>query len=178
MFKKLLTASVLLSVFAAAMPSPAVARDADLELVEEITPGTYYRIHNPRVDVAENPYYQIVLRANDTFWVRGEGCVQTGGSGKTWKRYVNPSGPNSDHLYHGRIQVFGSLPMTNLDQIQGNSYWSSEQTVNANTPDSYLTLGYSDDSYSDNGYWGHDDGTENQCAGIGNAMLEIYIEHH
>jgi hypothetical protein len=48
----------------------------------------------------------------------------------------------------------------------------------ANTPDSYLTLGYSDDSYSDNGYWGHDDGTENQCAGIGNAVLEIYIEHH
>ena len=27
----------------------------------------------------------------------------------------------------------------------------------------FLRLGYEDDDYSDNGYWGHDDGTGDQC---------------
>jgi len=38
-----------------------------------------------------------------------------------------------------------------------------------------LILGYQDDDYGDNGYWGHDDGTENQCKYEPNAWVEIYI---
>ena len=42
----------------------------------------------------------------------------------------------------------------------------------------YLILGYEDDGYSDNGYWGRegDDGTGNQCAGLGNAYVIATIQ--
>jgi hypothetical protein len=40
----------------------------------------------------------------------------------------------------------------------------------------YLRLGYEDDNYDDNGYWGHDDGTGNQCQDVGNAFVEVTIE--
>jgi hypothetical protein len=38
-----------------------------------------------------------------------------------------------------------------------------------------LVLGYLDDDYGDNGYWGHDDGTENQCRGVGPAWVALTI---
>jgi hypothetical protein len=43
--------------------------------------------------------------------------------------------------------------------------------------DMSLHLGYEDDGYSDNGYWGHDDGTEDQCSGSVNAFIELAIYH-
>ena len=36
-----------------------------------------------------------------------------------------------------------------------------------------LTLGYQDDGFSDNGYYAHDNGDDNQCSGIGPAWVEI-----
>jgi len=48
---------------------------------------------------------QYTFQRNDTVVVEAGGCVQTGGSGSTWKRYVNPSGPNSDRLYYGLIRI-------------------------------------------------------------------------
>src|SRR5262249_25945895 len=39
----------------------------------------------------------------------------------------------------------------------------------------YLTLGYEDDNYNDNGYWRHDDGG-GQCRGIGSAFVELVIQ--
>ena len=35
----------------------------------------------------------------------------------------------------------------------------------------HLWLGYEDDNYDDNGYWGQDEGTQGQCK-IGGAFLE------
>src|SRR6478672_10318005 len=52
-------------------------------------------------------YYQILMAPGDIILVSAGGCVQTGGHGKTWKRYVDPQGPNSDRLYHGLIQLPG-----------------------------------------------------------------------
>jgi hypothetical protein len=42
----------------------------------------------------------------------------------------------------------------------------------------YLILGYEDDGYSDNGYWGRegDDGTGDQCRGLGNAYVIVTIQ--
>ena len=40
-----------------------------------------------------------------------------------------------------------------------------------------ITLGYADDfdGYSDNGYWSHDDGIDDQCRGIGPAFVILTI---
>jgi hypothetical protein len=39
-----------------------------------------------------------------------------------------------------------------------------------------LTLGFTDDVYRDNGYSGHDDGTNDQCRNVGNAFVDVTIE--
>ena len=41
-----------------------------------------------------------------------------------------------------------------------------------------MRLGYVDDDYSDNGYWGHDDGTQDQCKYEGDASVYISITHN
>ncbi len=48
---------------------------------------------------------------------------------------------------------------------------------NANPAQLFLRLGYEDDNYSDNGYWGRsgDDGTGNQCKGLGNAFVIVTV---
>jgi hypothetical protein len=40
-----------------------------------------------------------------------------------------------------------------------------------------LHLGYEDDNYTDNGYLGHDDGTEDRCKGSVNAYIELFVIH-
>jgi hypothetical protein len=96
--------------------------------------------------------------------VNANGCVQTGGSGLTWKRYVNPGGDNSDWLYHGLIRVPTGTPGNALVRIQ--SVVSNPFVVTGigvPEPQLFLHLGYEDDGYSDNGYNAHDNGTDNQC---------------
>ncbi len=134
-----------------------------------------WTINEPDVKRPSEPFTQIRFQKNDEIHVTAGGCAQTGGSGKTWKRYVNPSGDGNAYYYFAKLQIpgvtFGLVRM--------------EQFLNKNlnftlTPDasSYLILGYADDNYSDNGYWGHDDGTENQCKGVGNAWVTIAITHN
>ena len=103
------------------------------------------------------------------------GCVQTGGAGKTWKRYVDPSGPNSDRLYHGLIQIPGVD--SDLVHIAGVVNRTVDIPATVNPQNAVLRLGYEDDDYSDNGYWGHDDGTEDQCRGVGNAFVVLTVVH-
>src|SRR5947209_10590917 len=69
---------------------------------------TVVRIDQPIVTQALTQYPQILFHPGDTVTVDAGGCVQTGGIGPTWKRYVNPSGPDSDHLYHGLIMIPGA----------------------------------------------------------------------
>jgi hypothetical protein len=39
----------------------------------------------------------------------------------------------------------------------------------------FLRLGYEDDNYGDNGYWGRDDGVDDQCKGLPNALVIVTI---
>lgn len=72
-------------------------------------PGTRdgYEILLPRVNRPVTIYnrrdHEIPLKRGDLVTVDACGCVQTGGTGNTWKLYVAPRGDNSDRLYHGVI---------------------------------------------------------------------------
>jgi hypothetical protein len=134
-----------------------------------------WTINEPDVKKSSEAFYQIKFQKDDEIYVTAGGCNQTGGIGKTWKRYVNPSGDGNAYYYFAKIQIPGVT----------SGLVRMEQFLNRNliftlTPNesSYLILGYADDNYSDNGYSGHDDGTENQCKGVGNAWVTIVITHH
>ncbi len=137
--------------------------------------GKMCRITEPNVTRRLSSYPQIAFIPGDSVTVDAGGCVQTGGAGKTWKRYVNPSGPNSDRLYHGLIQIPGVH--SDLVRIAGVVGRTVTVPPTINPQNAFLRLGYEDDGYSDNGYWGHDDGTENQCRGVGNAYVTLTIAH-
>jgi hypothetical protein len=129
------------------------------------------RVDRPYVNDSNGEGFPAIqFRPGDTFVVTAGGCVQTGGSGKTWKRYVDPSGPNSDHLYHGLINISTvTSGMVRLSSIVG-----APLSISTNEA---LILGYEDDDYPDNGYWSHDDGTGNQCQGVGPAFVQVDITH-
>lgn len=125
-------------------------------------------------------YSNVVFVPNDLVTVTAGGCVQTGGSGKTWKRYVNPSGPNSSRLYFGTIFIPGNTAPGTLGHIFQNHQYAIPNTVSS--PNNVLALGYMDDGYGDNGYTGHDDGTDDQCKegpgkDGGPAWVIIGIQH-
>jgi hypothetical protein len=133
------------------------------------------RVDTPVVTQHSFPYPAIRFKAGDKVTVNAGGCVQTGGRGKTWKRYVDPSGPNSDRLYHGLIFIPGLTPAGSLQRIStviGRQFVLPSFDPFANS----LLLGYEDDGYGDNGYYAHDDGTENQCKNVGNAWVTVRIE--
>jgi hypothetical protein len=138
---------------------------------------TVVRIDEPDVSSASTAYPDIVFHEGDRVTIDAGGCVQTGGSGKTWKRYVDPSGPNSDHLYHGLIWIpAATAQMVRISTLIGHSVGVSSGDVDTSL---ILHLGYEDDDYHDNGYWGHDDGTDDQCRGAsgGPAWVELSITH-
>ena len=121
-------------------------------------------INEPLVTTHESTYPMVVFAPGDIVEVTADGCVQTGGHGNTWKRYVNPSGPNSDHLYHGLIRIPTGTENSALVRIE-KEIGRQIHVTGAGVPVSslFLHLGYEDDDYSDNGYSSHDDGTEDQC---------------
>jgi hypothetical protein len=95
---------------------------------------------------------------------------------------VDPSGPKSDWfsdpshrgLYHGLIRIPGATPGDYLVRI-GDIVTKNLTVKDVGTPVLPLTLGYEDDNYSDNGYYSHDDGTEDQCKNVGPAEVRITI---
>jgi hypothetical protein len=52
--------------------------------------------------------------------VNAGGCVQTGGSGAIWKRYVNPDASDAPNLYHGLVGIAGVLPISNTRPLGGS----------------------------------------------------------
>lgn len=135
-----------------------------------------WRIDEPNVKKSIIEFQQIRFQPGDQVRVTGGGCVQTGGSGKTWKRYVDPL-PESDQLYHGMILIpgaIGQLPADDLSRFarilieKGTTFTVKPITEPRKQ---HLWLGYEDDNYSDNGYWGQDEGTQGQCR-IGNSWVE------
>ena len=128
---------------------------------------------------------QISIQPGDVIEVTAGGCVQIGGQGLSWKRYVRPSGSGSDKLYFGSINIPGlTQGFTPIQKLIGayNPQSPDEYTVAFPNPvpaeipvNSYLELCYMDDGYSDNGYYAHDDGTEDQCKGVGPAHVQVTI---
>jgi hypothetical protein len=126
---------------------------------------------------------QISFRAGDTVVITAGGCVQTGGHGLTWKRYVAPQGPNSDRLYFGVFAMPG-VPVTAFRNVlqpvsPGSDVWQGTFYVDTYEAPPYdtLWLAYPDDGYSDNGYYSHDNGTGDQCRNVGNAWITLNIVH-
>ena len=138
---------------------------------------TTCRIEQPAVGQREKDYPQVRFAPGDNLVVSAGGCVQTGGSGKTWKLYVDPQGNGSDRLYHGLIWI----PGVTSDLIRISSVVNRTLSISSSMPASsalYLRLGYEDDSYGDNGYWGHDDGDNDQCKNVSDAWVQVSITHN
>ena len=150
------------------------------EAISCVPTGTPNQIHcridQPNVTTSAVQYPTIRFQVGDTVVVSAGGCAQTGGAGATWKLYVNPAGPNSDRLYHGLISIPGA---TGPGLVRLSTVVGRQLTIptGVSTAALYLTLGYEDDDYGDNGYWGHDDGTGNQCRGVGDAYVDLLITH-
>jgi hypothetical protein len=122
-------------------------------------------IYEPAVTRRETAYPSVVFAPGDVLAITADGCVQRGGRGKTWARYVNPAGAGSDHLYHGLIRIPTATPAGG-DLVRIQTVIGRPQTVTgAGAPLSELVLhlGYEDDHYEDNGYADHDDGAAEQC---------------
>ena len=75
---------------------------------------------------------------------------------------LNPIGPG---LYHGLIRI-PTEQTTKGALVRINTVIGKHlQVTGIGVPQSQLVLhlGYEDDDYSDNGYYSHDDGTDDQC---------------
>ena len=118
----------------------------------------------------------IFLRRGDLVTVDADGCVQTGGSGSTWKRYVDPQGTNSDRLYHGRL-ILPGLGDMRIDDFM--NWYGGTWVAPGNRGDYFQSfyLSYEDDGPFDNGYYAHDNGTGNQCLNVGSAWVNLTIIH-
>jgi hypothetical protein len=155
---------------------------ADNPVITKTGPNTeVVRINRPVVTQRETNYPTVVFLPGDKVSVTAGGCVQTGGRGSTWKRYVNPSGDDSDRLYHGRIEI--PTATAGLETIQSII---ARSPVTVSTPPAgtiasqlFLRLGYDDGDghYGDNGYYSHDNGTQNQCLNVGDAWIQLTITH-
>ncbi|MGB6984902.1 MAG: hypothetical protein WBD74_02870 [Candidatus Aquilonibacter sp.] len=170
---------VIFGAIVAASVSRVGADTFDIITVQHPSPNVeVVNIGQPNVKQAVTQYSQITFAPGDSVVVAAEGCVQTGGTGSTWKRYVNPSGSNSDHLYFGEIWIPGATGV--LVPIAGVIGKTLSVPSGASNVGLFLRLGYSDDNYSDNGYYSHDNGTENQCAGSGGgpASVTLTITHN
>jgi hypothetical protein len=130
-------------------------------------------ISRPVVSQSFFDYKPIVFQRGDQILIDAGGCVQTGGAGRTWKRYVNPRGEDANRFYFGSMEIPGFLPTTRFSDLLGQTLTMSN--LNPVT----LVLRYSDDNYGDNGYSDHDDGVGNQCAGPagGPAQVTLTITH-
>jgi hypothetical protein len=125
-------------------------------------------VEQPDVRHHETDYKSIVFAPNDTVYIEADGCVQSGGRGDTWHRYVNPSGPNTvdpGGLYHGLVRIPTGKPtngaLVRILQVIGQPILVTG--VGADVNSLYLHLGFEDDDYLDNGYNDHDDGPDGQC---------------
>jgi hypothetical protein len=172
------------------LSGPCGEDDCNISLLDSGTPrlpGTIKRvvdISRPVVTESSFDYKSVVFRSGNTVAIDAGGCVQTGVLlGGTWKRYVNPSGPNSDHLYFGSMEIpavsdFGNSPPPDI--LAETRFSSLVGKPSVNVPSiapatlATLVLHYADYVYTDNGYYLHNDGTGNQCA-LGNDGGEAHI---
>ena len=142
-----------------------------IEKITDIPPVAVWKITRPTVTQPLTTYDQITVKAGDVVSITAGGCVQTGGHGSTWKRYVDPLGSGSDKYYHGTIKLPGMPGETTVQEFITNT----KKYVIPDGSSGSLILGYTDDQYNDNGYYSHDDGNNDQCKNIGDAEVQILI---
>jgi hypothetical protein len=168
-------------------------------------------INQPVVDLPSFEYSAISFSPGDLITIKADGCVQTAGFGSTWKRYVNPSGSDSGlpgGLYYGEIAIKGATwsqngvpkgnlpgnPISDVVSLPGQKtvpeiFVPDMATFPGESPVD-LILGYQDNDYTGyggNGYWGHDDGNDNQCQNAdrnapyfsfgGPAFVKLHVVH-
>ena len=150
---------------------------ADVITCSEPTPGhEAWHIEYPSVDRSLTDYPAITFNPGDVVRLTASGCVQSGGHGSTWFRYVDPD-DGDGHLYsqyYGTVQIRG---MTGDNNPQSIKHWIGPPIIVPLA--GHLALGYVDDGgLGDNGYWGHDDGPNNQCVGLSKAVVDVVIDRH
>jgi hypothetical protein len=137
---------------------------------------TIWTIDEPNVKQARTEYKQITYRKGDVIGISAGGCVQTGGSGQTWKDYVNPLGDKANPLYMGEILIpGGTQDLEPIARVNKTKVPVQSVPTTFTAADMFVTLGYTDDKYGDNGYYKHDDGNSDQCKGVGPAWVELTI---
>ncbi len=183
------------------LASSAASVRADNSTKEEVTSTvsgntTIWRIFRPVISQPEKSYTKIKFEQGDSVTIEAGGCDQTGGLGATWKRYVDPQGPNADRLYHGLIEIPGitnqfkqspsgkkglvrllDMGMKNLSPGQFRGSFVVGDLTKVAEKDRYVRLGFEDDNYGDNGYTGRDNGTGDQCQNLGTSYVVITITH-
>jgi hypothetical protein len=160
---------------------------------------TYWTIDQPNIADPFTPYTDITYEAGDTLLLLAGGCGQSGGSGYTWKRYVDPSGDSSGPP-NGEYFGVALLPSTDAPQQLTNPPPSVQELMNIKwvayknpivSGTNFLTLGYVDDGYpnstngyGDNGYYAHDNGNNGQCTSSapnsyvdGPAWVSLEVDH-
>lgn len=143
-----------------------------------------YTIYSPHVHKPQTDFKTIRFQPGDRVTVQGSGCVQTGGIGPTWKRYVDPFAPDALLLYHGLVGMpyldrtfrdSAIVPrLVRIQRLIGRTYVVPAYKGDSSEP-YYLRLGYEDTNYDDNGYYRHDNGTGDQCYRTTEAKVVITI---
>lgn len=141
---------------------------------------TTCRIDNPVVTQRAFQYRGVRFRPGDAVTVDAGGCVNVGASAGGWRRFVDPTGRDADRLYHGLIRMPGHPPGGGLVRIQ--TLVGRPLTIPTPLPpgNSFLSLGYEDSDYRDNGYTNHNDGVGGQCRldrDGGPAWVALTIRH-
>ena len=88
------------------------------------------RIDRPNPKQPSTEYPAITFQPGDTITIHAGGCVQSGGLGRTWHRYVNPSGPDTDRLYHGLVTIPFATGV--LERVQ--KYWNQSVHIADTAP--------------------------------------------
>ncbi|PYX30482.1 MAG: hypothetical protein DMG80_12150 [Acidobacteria bacterium] len=158
----------------------AVCWAQNFDIVTRSTPQPgvdQIRIDRPNPTKRSVDYRQITFQPDDDVTIAAGGCVQSGGTGSTWHRYVNPSGGDADKLYHGLITI--PFATGSLERIQKYQNKRVHVAPNAQPGTLHLQLGFEDNNYSDNGYYRHDDGPDDQCKGAtgGPAWVVLVVRH-
>jgi hypothetical protein len=153
----------------------SIAGDVKTDKAETLT----FVIDQPRVDVPLTEFRSIKFKPGDVVTLAANGCVQTGGSGRTWKSYTNPTGSDAETYYSGTAWIDGVMGGPN-EKIAGllNVAWKVPVPKDPKLAQEYfLQLGYLDTQgdYLDNGYWNHDDGNDDQCLNKGPAWIEVKV---
>lgn len=150
---------------------------ADIVTCTESPPGhEIWKIDYPSVERSLTDYPAITFNPGDVVTLQAKGCVQTGGTGNTWFRYVNPD-DGDGHLnsqYYGTVQIVGVTGDNNPETIL---HWIGPSFVIPQA--GHLALGYVDDGgIGDNGYWNPDPGPNDQCMNDDKTTVTIIIDRH